>query len=124
MELQPITYDDACDFVRKQQCGRIPPQGWKFGIAVNNGENIVGVITVGRPTAHYKDDGWTLEVTLCCTDGTRDAARRLYTAARRATKSLGYKKLITYTQISESGNMVDETKDDDSEDSSPPTEAF
>ncbi len=115
MELQPITYDDACDFVRKQHCGQIPPQGWKFGIAVNNGEKVVGVITVGRPAAHYKDDGLTLEVTLCCTDGTREASQRLYTAAWQATKSLGYKNLITYTQISESGNMIDETKHDESE---------
>ncbi len=101
MELQPITYDDACDFARKHDCGPIPAQGWKFGIAVNNGEKIVGIIAISRPAAHYKDDGWTLEVTQCCTDGTQGAASKLYAAAWQATRSMGFKQLMTYTPVTE-----------------------
>jgi hypothetical protein len=52
------------------------------------------------------DDGWTLEVTRCCTDGTRNAASFLYGAAGRATKALGYKRLITYTLIEEQGTSL------------------
>ncbi|MBW1765354.1 MAG: hypothetical protein JRJ23_11585 [Deltaproteobacteria bacterium] len=66
MELQPIRYKEACDFIWQYLNQQVPEQGWKFGIAVNDGEKIVGVITVGKPVARFKDDGWTLEVTHCC----------------------------------------------------------
>jgi hypothetical protein len=73
-----------------------PPQGWKFGIAVNNGEKVVGVVMVGRPVSRHRDDGWTLEITRLCTDGTKNAASMLLGAARKAASALGYKRLITY----------------------------
>ena len=103
LELQPITYKEACDFISKYHRHHLPPQGWKFGVAVNNGNNIVGVITVGRPVARYYDNGLTLEVTRCCTDGTKNACSKLYGTAWLVTKSLGYKRLITYTLASEKG---------------------
>ena len=106
LELQPITFKEACEFIRRYHRHHLPPQGWKFGIAVNDGEKVVGVITVGRPVARYLDDGWTLEVTRCATDGTKNAASMLYGAARRAAFALGYKRLITYTLIEEPGTSL------------------
>jgi hypothetical protein len=103
MELQPITYAEASVFIKTHHRHHLPPQGWKFGIACNDGEKIVGVITVGRPVARMYDDGWTLEVTRCCTDGTKNACSMLYGAARRAAWALGYKRLVTYILRSESG---------------------
>ncbi len=103
LELQPITYPDACEFIRRHHRHHLPPQGWKFGVAVNDGEKVVGVVTVGRPVARHLDNGWTLEVTRCCTDGTKHAASMLYGAAWRAAKALGYRRLVTYTLASESG---------------------
>ncbi|MGN9796199.1 XF1762 family protein [Streptomyces sp. OZ13] len=44
-----------------------------------------------------------LEVTRTATDGTRNANSLLYGAAWRAAKALGYTRLITYTQASETG---------------------
>ena len=81
LELQPIDFDEACEFIRKHHRHHIPPVGWKFGIAVNDGKNVVGVITVGRPVARHFDDGWTLEVNRNCTNGTKNAASILYAAA-------------------------------------------
>lgn len=49
------------------------------------------------------DDGMTLEVNRTCTDGTKNANSMLYGAAWRATKALGFKRLITYTLPTESG---------------------
>lgn len=106
LELQPIDWDEACIFIKMFHGHHLPPQGWKFGIAVNDGERVVGVITVGRPVARYLDDGWTLEVTRCCTDKTKDAASMLYGAARRATFALGWKRLITYTLLTEKGTSL------------------
>lgn len=106
LELQPISYAEACDFIHQYHRHHLPPQGWKFGIAVNDGEKVVGVITVGRPVARHLDDGWTLEVTRCCTDGTRNAASMLYAAAWRAARAMGYRRLITYTLVEELGTSL------------------
>ena len=106
LEIQPITYSEAKEFIRQFHSHHLPPQGWKFGIAVNNGESVCGVVTVGRPVARNLDNGWTLEVTRCCTDGTPNAASMLYGAARRATFALGYKRLITYTLDVEPGTSL------------------
>ena len=106
LELQPITYKEACEFITRHHRHHLPPQGWKFGIAVNDGEKVVGVITVGRPVARHLDNGYTLEVTRNCTDGTKNAASMLYGAAWRAAKALGYKRMITYILIEEEGTSL------------------
>jgi len=106
LELQPITYKEACIFIKKHHRHHLPPQGWKFGIAVNDGEKVVGVLTIGRPVARHFDDGWTLEVTRCCTDGTKNAPSKLYGAARRAAFAMGYKRMITYTLKEEPGTSL------------------
>lgn len=106
LEIQPITYEEACEFISRHHRHHLPPQGWKFGIAVNDGEKVVGVITVGRPVSRHLDKGWTLEVTRCCTDGTKNAASILYGTARKASFALGYKSLITYTLASEEGTSL------------------
>ena len=106
LDLQPITYQEACQFIDEHHRHHLPPQGWKFGIAVNDGSKVVGVVTVGRPVARMLDDGWTLEVTRCATDGTRNACSKLYGAAKRATFALGYKRLITYTLQTEPGSSL------------------
>lgn len=103
LNVQPITFEEACEYIRKYHRHHLPPQGWKFGIAANDGDKIVGVVTVGRPVARRLDDGMTLEITRCCTDGTKNAASFLYGAARRATFALGYGRLITYTLAIENG---------------------
>src|SRR6185437_1547211 len=61
------------------------------------------VVIVGRPVARASDDGFTAEVTRCCTDGSRNACSMLYRAAWRAARAMGYRKLITYTLAEEGG---------------------
>jgi hypothetical protein len=61
---------------------------------------------VGRPVGRYLDDGMTLEINRCCTDGTRNACTKLYGAAIRAAKALGYKWIYTYTLQSEPGTSL------------------
>lgn len=106
LALQPITFKEACEFIRQYHRHHQPPWGWKFGIAVNDGEKVVGVVTVGRPVSRHLDNGYTLEVTRCCTDGTSHAASMLYGAAWRAVKAMGYRRLITYTLIEERGTSL------------------
>jgi hypothetical protein len=77
--------------------------GYKFAVAVSEGEVVRGVAIVGRPIARHQDDGWTLEVNRCCTDGAKNACSMLYAAAWRAARALGYRRLITYTLPAEGG---------------------
>lgn len=114
LELQPISKKEADTFIRLHHRHHKSPVGWKFGIAVNDGiqpsPRVVGVITVGRPVARALDDGWTLEVTRCCTDGTPNASSKLYGAACRAARALGYQRLITYTLVTEPGTSLKAAK--------------
>lgn len=80
--------------------------GCKFCLAVGDGEEIHGVAIVGRPVARGNDNGLTLEVTRVATDGARNACSMLYGAAWRATRALGYRRLITYTLDTESGTSL------------------
>ena len=104
--LQPITFAEAAAFVRAHHRHHAPSVGWKFGIGVNDGTGVVGVVVVGRPVARHLDDGATLEVTRCCTDGTPNAPSMLYGAAWRAAKALGYRRLVTYTLAEEPGTSL------------------
>lgn len=106
LDLQPISFAEACTFVAAHHSHHKPPQGHKFSLAVNDGEKVVGVVMVGRPVARMADDGYTLEVTRCCTDKTPHVASKLYAAAWRATRALGYRRLITYTLIEETGTSL------------------
>lgn len=103
LELVPITLKEANAFVEQHHRHHKPVTGHKFSIAASDGEKIVGVAIVGRPVARYLDDGWTLEVNRLCTDGTKNACSFLYSAAWRAARNMGYKKLITYILESENG---------------------
>lgn len=105
--LQPITFGEAAAFVQQHHRHHIAPVGHKYSIAVNDGENVVGVVIVGRPVARKLDNGWTLEVTrLCVLPNQHNACSMLYGAAWRAAKALGYKRLITYTLKSEPGTSL------------------
>lgn len=106
LEIVPITFQEACEFVRVHHRHHGVPRSWKFGCGVRDDDKIVGVVIVGRPVNRYRDDGWTLEVIRCCTDGTEHACSKLYAAAWRAARALGYKRLGTYILESESGVSI------------------
>jgi hypothetical protein len=108
LELMPITFRQAKAFIEEYHSHHKPPQGWKFGICVHDRakDRIVGVVTVGRPVSRHMDDGFTAEVTRCCTDRTPHVASMLYAAAWRAAKAMGYKRIITYTLDEEKGTSL------------------
>lgn len=75
----------------------------KFRIAASDGNNILGVIQVGRPVSRALDNGRTLEVLRLCTQGDKDVCSFLYSRAARIARDMGYEKIITYILESESG---------------------
>jgi hypothetical protein len=102
LQVTPISFKEANEFVKNYRHHK-PVPGSKFCLAVSLGTEVVGVAIVGRPVARLLDDGWTLEVNRCCTNGTKNACSKLYANAWQAAKALGYTKLITYTLASEGG---------------------
>lgn len=103
-ELTPVTLRQAREFVAKFHRHNDPPQGYKFSIGLLDGDDLIGVVIVGRPVARRKDDGKTAEVTRCCVlEGYKNANSLLYGAAWRAARAMGYSRIITYTLPTESG---------------------
>ena len=103
LQLTPITQREAFAFVQEHHRHHRPPRGSILQVAVSRDENIVGVAIVGRPVSRMLQDGWTAEVIRVATDGSRNACSKLYGAAWRAVRALGYKRLITYTLPEEGG---------------------
>lgn len=106
LEVRTVKWGEACAFVRQVHRHLGPPQGWKFGLGVWVGDQLVGVVMVGRPVSRVLDDGATLEITRLCTDGTPNACSKLLGAARRAMHALGYRRLITYSLDEEKGGSL------------------
>lgn len=103
LKIVPISLRGANAFVEQNHRHHGGTVGHKFSLAVSNGEKIVGVAIVGRPVSRYLDNGLTAEVTRLCTDGTKNACSMLYSAAWRAARAMGYRRIVTYILASESG---------------------
>lgn len=106
LEIVPCDLDEANTFVRLWHRHHGPVRGYKFAIAVADGESVRGVAIVGRPNARTLQDGWTLEVTRVATDGARNAPSMLYAGSWRVARSLGYRRLLTYTLKTEPGTSL------------------
>ncbi|MGA4990410.1 XF1762 family protein [Nonomuraea bangladeshensis] len=115
LRLVPVSFAQACAYVDGEHRHLRAPRGHKFSIGamvdvidprtgkMSEGESLVGVVIVGRPVARLFDNGRTLEVTRCATDGTRNACSRLYSTAWRAGRAMGFTRMITYTRADENG---------------------
>lgn len=103
LRIVPMTLKEANAFVSEHHRHHKPVPGTKFAIGVADADGIHGVALVGRPVSRVLDNGWTLEVNRCCTDGARNACSMLYGAAWRVAKAMGYRRLITYTLPEEGG---------------------
>lgn len=103
LRIVPMTLKEANAFVEQHHRHHKPVPGTKFAIGVADSGGVRGVALVGRPVSRVLDDGWTLEVNRCATDGARNACSMLYGAAWRAAKAMGYQRLITYTLPEEGG---------------------
>jgi len=100
----PLSLEEANCLVDRWHSHHGPVVGHKFSLGVATDDGVVhGAAIVGRPNARYLDNGLTLEVTRCVTDGTSNVASALYGACRRACFALGFTRIVSYTLKSESG---------------------
>lgn len=106
MKPVPLSLKEANEFVEKLHRHHDPVHRDKYRIGAEKNGVLVGVVQVGRPVSRILDDGKTLEVVRLCTDGTPQACSFLYSAAARAAKELGYRKIITYILETEPGTSL------------------
>ncbi len=103
MTIVPITLKAANEYVSANHRHHKPTVGCKFCIGCEDNGQLVGVAICGRPVSRYLDNGRTLEINRLCTDGTRNACSKLYSACVRIAREMGYEKVITYILASENG---------------------
>ena len=106
MKAIPITLKQANDYVSSHHRHHRPVAGHKFSVGCEINGRLAGIVIAGRPVSRYMDDGFTLEVTRLCSDGSKNVCSFLYAAAARAAKAMGYRKIITYTLDTENGASI------------------
>lgn len=105
----PIRLRDANAFIKAHHRHHVPPQGMRFAVGAMADRRLVAVAVTGHPVARLMDDGWTLEVTRLCADGSaraRNACSLLYAACARAGRAMGYRRVITYILDEEPGTSL------------------
>jgi hypothetical protein len=103
LAMRPIGLKEANLFVGIEHRDLGPVRGYKFALCAYLGEQLVGVVIVGRTTAKGLHSPVRAEVTRLATDGTRNCCSFLYQRAKRVVQAMGYTSLKTYTKTEESG---------------------
>jgi len=104
MKAVPLELKEANAFVAAHHRHNVPVKRdkWRFGVVDGNGI-LIGVLQAAKPVARMLDDGKTIEIVRCCTDGTKNLCSFMLGRARRIAKAMGYCKMISYILESESG---------------------
>jgi hypothetical protein len=103
MEAVPLHIRQANAFVAQHHRHNSPTVGGKFAFGAALDGKVIGGVIAGRPVSRRLDDGKTLEVLRVATDGTPNACSFLYTRCAKIARLMGYKRIITYTLVSEGG---------------------
>lgn len=104
LRVVPVTIGEARRFVEAHHSHHHAPVGGLFAGAVAEDNRVCCVAIVGRPVARMLDaQGSVAEVTRLASDGTRHAASMCLAAVTRAALALGWRRLVSYTILGESG---------------------
>jgi hypothetical protein len=109
LEIRTITLPIAKEFIQEHHRHCDPPRGWKYGAALFNGNEMVAVMTAGRPGSRHLDAQDCIEITRVCVKDMEphglvaNACSILYGYACRKAFERGYERIVTYTRKSESG---------------------
>lgn len=112
LDIGDITLAKAKAFVLEHHRHCDPPAGWRFGAGIRNGDELIGVVMVGRPVARMLDPKQVLEVNRLClstavTEGLAwNACSMAYGWAAREAKRRNYAKIVTYTRVDEPGTSL------------------
>ncbi len=112
LQVKPVEFAIAKEFVAKYHKHNKAPVGWKYGASIWNGTNQIGVAMVGRPVARAIDSTKVVEVNRLCIRRNIpkplawNACSQLYGWAAREAQARGFEKIITYTLETEAGTAL------------------
>ena len=113
LRVAPVSFSAAAAFVRAHHAHNPrPPAGWKYGAAICNGAQRIGIVMVGRPVARHADASTTVEVSRLCIDRTVpaplawNACSQLLGWAAAEARRRGYTRIQTFTLREESGTSL------------------
>ena len=106
MKIRPCTLKQANEYVATFHRHHKPCTGHRFSLALFNEGHLIGVVICGRPVARMCDPNTTLEISRCCTDGTKNAISKLYGAVCRIARDMGFELVQTYTLPEEGGGSM------------------
>lgn len=101
-----VSLREANAFVRAHHRHHTPARGCVCCIGAAVGEELVGVVIVGRPVSRVRDDNRTAEITRLCTTGHPNAPSFLLGRAARAAFAIGFTRIGTYTLPAEGGGSL------------------
>lgn len=112
LHLRAIAQADARAWILSHHRHNKSLTGWRWGHAVANGIELVGVATVGNPTARMLDHTTIVEVNRVCispeipAELARNACSMLYHAAAAEAARRRYSRAITYTREGELATSI------------------
>ena len=113
LQVRPISFRDAAQFVAKHHAHCGPPLMHRFSLGVWNGRwLLMGVVIVGSPVARALMGRNLVEATRVCVRRDTEPMLRdgccskLYAAAAQGAERAGYCKIITYLRADEDGASV------------------
>ncbi len=106
LRIVPLELRDLNTLVATFHRHHKPVQGHRFSVGVMDDTRLIGGASIGRPVARLTDQRAIVEVTRLVTDGTKNACSMLYSAAARAAKALGYKRIQTFILEEEPGTSL------------------
>lgn len=107
MKAVPLSLKEANAYIEKNHRHHQPLKVDKYRVGcVDEEGKLIGVVQVNRPVSRFLDDGKTLEVVRCCTEGEKNVCSFLYSRAARIAKELGYDHIITYILDTEDGTSL------------------
>jgi hypothetical protein len=104
LHIAPIYKEEANRFVNEfhrhnEGCGNA-----SFAVALRDETGLKGVAVLGRPASPWVDDEVTLEIKrVCVVADVPNGNSMLYGASQRIAKALGYRRVVTYTLMEETG---------------------
>lgn len=102
-EIRPCTLPQANAYVEQFHRHHKKCTGHRFSLALFDDNKLIGVVICGRPVARLTDPYTVLEISRCCTDGTKNAISKLYGCVCRIAKEMGFHSVQTFTLPEEGG---------------------
>jgi len=101
--VRPLTLKQANAFITEHHRHHSPVQGHRFSLSCECDGAVLGVAVIGRPVARRTHAYHVAEVTRLCTDGSKNVCSKLYSAAARAAKAMGFDSIQTFILATENG---------------------